>query len=66
MHRNIKRRGTIALVSVVLGLFAVTAADDSNMQLTITDSSGTTVLELDSDGNGTAEDMVTTSWDELN
>ena len=48
------------------GSVRVTAADNSNLLLTITDANGTVSLDLDSDGNGSAEDTVATKWDDLN
>jgi hypothetical protein len=64
--------GTIAtsftgpeMLDLQAGSVRVTAPDSSNLLLTITDTSGTVSLDLDSDGNGSAEDSITTNWSEL-
>jgi hypothetical protein len=53
------------MLDLQAGSARVTAPDSSNLLLTITDTSGTVSLDLDSDGNGSAEDTITTNWSEL-
>ena len=53
------------MTALQAGSVRVTAPDTSNFLLTITDASGAVTLALDSDGNGSAEDTVNTSWDDL-
>jgi len=53
------------ITSLDIGALQVSASDDSNFSMTITDTSGTVTIALDSDGNGSAEDVITTNWDDL-
>lgn len=53
------------MTALQVGSVRVTAPDGSNLVLTITDTSGAVSLALDSDGNGSAEDFVNTSWNDL-
>ncbi|MBI1422499.1 MAG: hypothetical protein GC149_03460 [Gammaproteobacteria bacterium] len=53
------------MTALQAGSVRVTAADTSNFLLTITDASGAVTLALDSDGNGSAEDTVNTTWSDL-
>ena len=53
------------MTALQTGSVRVTAPDSSNLSLTITDTSGAVSLALDSDGNGSAEDIVNTNWSDL-
>lgn len=53
------------MTALEAGSVRVTAPDSSNLLLTITDTTGAVSLALDSDGNGIAEDTVSTSWSDL-
>ncbi|MEJ2452495.1 MAG: hypothetical protein P8047_17875 [Gammaproteobacteria bacterium] len=53
------------MTALQTGSFRVTAPDTSNFLLTITNTSGDVTLALDSDGNGSAEDTMNTTWDDL-
>jgi hypothetical protein len=53
------------MTSLQAGSVRVTAPDTSNFLLTITGVSGAVTLDLDSDGNGSAEDTVNTTWSDL-
>ena len=54
------------LASVEAGRLAVEAPlDGSRLDLSVTDAAGSVELALDSDADGSAEDLVRTTWDEL-
>jgi hypothetical protein len=47
------------------GSVRVQAVDDSKLLLTITAADGSVSLDVDSDGDDSYEDTVTTNWDDL-
>ena len=53
------------MLALEAGAVRVTAPDSSNLLLTITNAAGAVTLALDSDGNGSAEDIVNTTWNDL-
>lgn len=53
------------MLALEAGAVRLTAPDSSNMLMTITDATGAVTLALDSDGNGSAEDTVNTTWNDL-
>lgn len=53
------------MLALEAGAVRLSAPDGSNVLMTITDTTGAVTLALDSDGNGTAENTVNSTWSDL-